>query len=141
MTEPIEDLDRPAGTLVDEDGPGGPGDDGPGLGGDDHRRPRRPRPRWPYAVLGLMVAAILVTALSAINLPYFAHSPGPAIEVEPLITIENADTYPGDGDLYLLTDSRETVRRYKSPSPGYVSAFAIVMRGSTSIAGPGEWEE
>ena len=117
MNEATEDINNPAVTLVDEGGPGGPGGDGPALGGGDYPPPRRRRPRWPYAVLGLMVAAILVTVMAAVNLPYFAHSPGPAIEVEPLITIENADTFPGDGDLYLLTVSRESVNLF-----GYIEA-------------------
>lgn len=75
---------------------------------------------WPVVVLGLLLA-LGVTAVWAWNvaLPYYALSPGPVQQVEPLIRIEadEADGVtvdpPGGGDLFFLTVSLQQVNVYE----------------------------
>lgn len=51
----------------------------------------------------LLSMGLLVAMLWPIRLPYFAMSPGPVEQVAELITVPEADTYPADGEIFLLT--------------------------------------
>jgi len=65
--------------------------------------PPRRRRRWPWVILGLVVASIVVGAAgSAIRLPYYAIAPGDALDVNDLVTIEGARQYPTHDELLLL---------------------------------------
>jgi Lon-like protease len=55
----------------------------------------------PYLLLG---AAILATFVAGfVPLPYYSLAPGPAREVEPLITVHGRPSYPSDGRLVMTT--------------------------------------
>ena len=78
------------------------------------RVPKRRLPRWPFAVGSLLMAlAILSVVLWNIQLPYLAWSPGPTPEVIDLLSVEGADQYPVEGDLYMLTVSQQDLNVYE----------------------------
>ena len=78
------------------------------------RAPKRRLPRWPFAVGSLLMAlAILSVVLWNIQLPYLAWSPGPTPEVIDLLSVEGADQYPVEGDLYMLTVSQQDLNVYE----------------------------
>ena len=83
----------------------------------DHQRFDRStvrRPRWPFAVAGFLLAfAVFSVALWNISLPYLAWSPGPTPEVIDLLSIEGADQFPVEGDLYMLTVSQQDLNVYE----------------------------
>jgi PDZ domain-containing protein len=71
-------------------------------------------PRWPYVVVGVLLA-VLVLAIIAWNvtLPYVVWSPGPVPEIVSLITVDGAQTYPVQGNLFMLTVSQQDVNPYE----------------------------
>jgi PDZ domain-containing protein len=71
-------------------------------------------PLWPLAVSGVLVAmAVLSVALWNVELPYLAWSPGPTPEVVDLLSVEGAEEYPVEGDLYMLTVSQQGLNVYE----------------------------
>ena len=85
-------------------------DDSPFLQSPDDRR----LPRWPFAVASsLMVLAIFSVVLWNVELPYLAWSPGPTPEVVDLLTVEGAEQYSVEGDLYMLTVSQQDLNVYE----------------------------
>lgn len=99
--------------------------------------PAPSRARWPYAVVALLVAGILLVAAANFSVDYFAQSPGPAVDVEGLVAVADASVYEADGDLYLLTVSREEVNVF-----GYIEARwfddRVELVPKEAILAPGE---
>ncbi|MDH3307300.1 MAG: PDZ domain-containing protein [Acidimicrobiia bacterium] len=64
-----------------------------------------PKPlRWPFFLSGGLIAlSLLVAGASTVELPYYSWSPGPAYEVDDLVTVPEPD--PVDGEFYMLTVS------------------------------------
>ena len=76
--------------------------------------PEQPLPRWPFVVGSMLMAlAIVSVVLWNIELPYLAWSPGPTPEVVDLITVTGAESYPVEGDLYMLTVSQQDLNVYE----------------------------
>lgn len=76
--------------------------------------PGRRLPRWPFAVgSALMALAIFSVVLWNIELPYLAWSPGPTPEVVDLLSVDGAELYPVEGDLYMLTVSQQDLNVYE----------------------------
>jgi len=74
----------------------------------------RSLPRWPFAVGSVLMAlAIFSVVLWNIELPYLAWSPGPTPEVVDLLTVQGAEQYPVEGDLYMLTVSQQDLNVYE----------------------------
>ncbi len=79
------------------------------------RPPRPPRRsgRWPSWAVSLISVGITVIVLgvaatvllTVVSFPYFAISPGPSKAVDELLEVENAQTYPPEGDVLLTTVS------------------------------------
>lgn len=70
--------------------------------------------RWPLAVVVMvLVLAVFSVALWNLELPYLAWSPGPTPEVIDLLTVDGAETYPVEGDLYMLTVSQQGLNVYE----------------------------
>jgi PDZ domain-containing protein len=61
----------------------------------------------------LMALAIFSILLWNIELPYLAWSPGPTPEVIDLLTVQGAEQYPVEGDLYMLTVSQQDLNIYE----------------------------
>ena len=81
---------------------------------DIDRGPEPRLPRWPIAVGSvLMGLAIFSVMLWNVELPYLAWSPGPTPEVVDLLTINGAEQYPVEGDLYMLTVSQQDLNVYE----------------------------
>jgi Lon-like protease len=55
----------------------------------------------PYVLLGVAIVVTFVAGF--VPLPYYSLSPGPAREVEPLITVRGRPAYPSDGHLVMTT--------------------------------------
>lgn len=73
----------------------------------DANSPKRPA-RWPVVLAALIVLlAILIGVGASVTLPYYSFSPGPAFEVDDLVTMDNPD--PIDGEFYMLTISLSEV--------------------------------
>jgi PDZ domain-containing protein len=63
---------------------------------------------------GVLIAmAVVSVALWNVELPYLAWSAGPTPEVVDLVTVEGADVYPVEGDLYMLTVSQQGLNLYE----------------------------
>ncbi len=73
----------------------------------DANSPQRPA-RWPVVLAALIVLlAILIGVGASVTLPYYSFSPGPAFEVDDLVTMDSPD--PIDGEFYMLTISLSEV--------------------------------
>lgn len=73
----------------------------------DANSPQRPA-RWPVLLAAVIVIlAILIGVGASVTLPYYSFSPGPAFEVDDLVTLDNSD--PIDGEFYMLTISLSQV--------------------------------
>lgn len=73
----------------------------------DANSPQRPA-RWPVVLAAVIVIlAILIGVGASVTLPYYSFSPGPAFEVDDLVTLDNSD--PIDGEFYMLTISLSQV--------------------------------
>lgn len=67
------------------------------------------QPRWPFYLAGSMVVlAILLAASMAVEVPYYAFSPGPVHEVDDMVVLDNPD--PLTGEFYMLTVELSEVR-------------------------------
>ncbi|MEJ5256088.1 MAG: S16 family serine protease [Acidimicrobiales bacterium] len=76
----------------------------PGAGRD---RPVLSRLARVWIAVGLVVSMLVVGTVSAafVKVPYFLISPGSARATEPLISVEGAPTYPGEGSIDFTTVS------------------------------------
>ncbi len=73
----------------------------------DANSPQRPA-RWPVLLAAVIVILAIVIGVGAsVTLPYYSFSPGPAFEVDDLVTLDNSD--PIDGEFYMLTISLSQV--------------------------------
>ncbi len=81
----------------------------------DSEAPRRRLPLWPFALAAAIVLlAGLAVAAWNVTLPYYAFSPGPTRHVTDFVEIDGADTFPIDGDLYMLTVVLQEVNGYEA---------------------------
>jgi PDZ domain-containing protein len=79
-----------------------------------HRPADRRLPRWPLVVGSILMAlAIFSVVLWNIELPFLAWSPGPTPEVVDLLSVQGAEQYPVEGDLYMLTVSQQDLNVYE----------------------------
>jgi PDZ domain-containing protein len=64
--------------------------------------------------VAFVLALSFIVAGGWVRLPYFAVAPGPAREVEPLITVSGHATYPSAGKLYMTTVSFYPVTTFQA---------------------------
>lgn len=64
------------------------------------------RSRWGIAAISLLALGFLFIVLASIRVPYLATSPGPSLEVQGIINVDEAESFDSTGELYLLTISR-----------------------------------
>jgi PDZ domain-containing protein len=88
-----------------------------------------------------LLAAVLIVIVSVINLdiPYFAITPGPAIDVVSLIDIEGAETKPVSGELLLTTVSLHTINVAEAIRSWFDENYEVLSR--SAIIPSGETEE
>ena len=73
----------------------------------DTQTPERPA-RWPVVLaVFIVILAILIGVGASVTLPYYSFSPGPAYEIDDLVTMASPD--PIDGEFYMLTISLSPV--------------------------------
>ncbi|MDH5421870.1 MAG: PDZ domain-containing protein [Acidimicrobiia bacterium] len=73
----------------------------------DAQTPERPA-RWPVVLaVFIVILAILIGVGASVTLPYYSFSPGPAYEIDDLVTMSSPD--PIDGEFYMLTISLSPV--------------------------------
>jgi PDZ domain-containing protein len=66
---------------------------------------RPQRPESPPGIALILAIAVLILAVLNLNIPYYAITPGPALDVFELIDIDGAETKKVDGQLLLTTVS------------------------------------
>ena len=99
--------------------------------------PARPGQNTPSGAALLAAVLIAIVAVINLNIPYFAITPGPAIDVVPLIDIEGAATKPVSGKLLLTTVSlhditvAEAIRSWFDENYEVLSRSAIIPSGET----------
>lgn len=69
----------------------------------DQPPPKPSIPRWTkwFAGIGALIAAVGLAG-TLIRLPYYAYSPGAALDLAPRVHVTGAKTYPGSGRVMLL---------------------------------------
>jgi PDZ domain-containing protein len=70
----------------------------------DHPGERRRRRRWLWWVLaGVILMTLATLGATLVDLPYYALSPGSAVEVDRLVSVGRHAAPPSEGKIYLLT--------------------------------------
>ncbi len=65
---------------------------------------RRRVPLWPFILVGiLLVLGGIVLAAWNVTLPYLAFEPGPVKDMSDIVSVEDQEAHPLDGDLFMLT--------------------------------------
>ncbi len=65
---------------------------------------RRRVPLWPFILVGvLLLLGGIVLAAWNVTLPYLAFEPGPVKDMSDMISVEDQEVHPIDGDLFMLT--------------------------------------
>ena len=65
---------------------------------------RRRVPIWPFIMVGvLLLLGGIVLAAWNVTLPYLAFEPGPVKDMSDMISVEDQEVHPIDGDLFMLT--------------------------------------
>jgi PDZ domain-containing protein len=102
--------------------------------------PPRRRGRWGLAAVALLALGFLALFVANIRLPYLATSPGPVVDVHEIITVEGAEQFDHNGQLYFLTIQRpstnltllELVEAWRDPSIDVVERRLVIPEGQTS---------
>ena len=65
---------------------------------------RRRVPLWPFILVGiLLLLGGIVLAAWNVTLPYLAFEPGPVKDMSDIVSVEDQEVHPIDGDLFMLT--------------------------------------
>ena len=97
------------------------------------------RSRWALAAAVLLVIGFVLILLASIKVPYLATSPGPVLEVQGIVAVEDVPSYTSDGELFLLTISRgsdpltlfEWFEAWRDPTVDLVERDLVVPEGTT----------
>lgn len=97
-------------------------------------------PKWAIAALVLVVLAVAALFVSGIKVPYLATSPGPVVDVHEIISVDGAEQFDHDGQLFFLTISRpsdsltllELIEAWRDPAVDIVERELIIREGQTS---------
>ena len=68
--------------------------------------PKPRRSRWAIAAASLLAAGFVLILLASVKVPYLATSPGPVLEVQGLVEVEDVPSFASEGELFLRTISR-----------------------------------
>lgn len=99
----------------------------------DARTPDRPA-RWPVVLaVVIVIAAILIGVGASVTLPYYSFSPGPAYEIDDLVTMANPD--PIDGEFYMLTISLSPVSVIEYVFAQFESSVDLIPREAVRPVG------
>ena len=98
------------------------------------------RSRWAIAAGSLLVAGFVLIFLASVKVPYLATSPGPVLEVQGIVEVEDVPSFTGEGELFLLTISRgsdpltlfEWFEAWRDPAVDLVQRELVVPEGTTS---------
>jgi Lon-like protease len=101
--------------------------------------PGRQRPADPPGAALIAAIAILIVAVFNLDIPYFAITPGPAIDVVQLIDIKGAQTKKVTGPLLLTTVSLHRINVAEAIRGWFDSSYEILSR--SALIPPGETEE
>lgn len=98
------------------------------------------RKRWWPLVVAVLVIGLSVGLVGAfVQVPYYSLAPGPAKDVEELVTVDGERTYPSAGSFFLTTVSVSTrpvtlfeaLEGWLDPSIAVVHRDVIIPRGVT----------
>jgi PDZ domain-containing protein len=76
----------------------------PGTEADPEAPPAARSRRWLWAIPPLLLVLAIVGA-SIIRIPYYSLAPGSAVSLNELVSVEDAESYPPAGELFLTTVS------------------------------------
>jgi Lon-like protease len=85
----------------------------------------------------LVPIGALLVAMWAVRLPYYSEGPGPAKDVEPLISVKSQQTYPSAGHFILTSVAFQelnafgAIRAWLDPNLSIVPQSALVAPGET----------
>jgi len=97
-------------------------------------------PAFPWKKYAYLAPAVLLAAvLYLVRLPYFVIAPGPAQDVEPLIHVQNHQTYPSDAHLLLTAVNLYQPNAYEALWAWLDKTEAVVPE--SDILAPGETQE
>lgn len=95
---------------------------------------------WPaYLTGGLFVLGVLCTIAWNVELPYLAYGPGPVSDAADAIFVEQADVYPPDGELLMLTVVSQDVNVYEALIAGFDPTIDLVRK--QAVRREGETDE
>ena len=97
-------------------------------------------PAFPWRKLAFVAPAVLfAVVVYLVRLPYFVIAPGPAEDVEPLIHIDQHQTYPSDGHLLLTAVSLYQPNAYEALWAWIDKTESVVPE--SDILAPGETQQ
>lgn len=97
---------------------------------------RRSRPGSPPGAALIAAVAVSIVAAFNLNIPYFAITPGPAIDVVELIDISSVETDSVSGRLMLTTVSLKKIRVAEAIRSWFDESYEVLSR--SAIVPPGE---
>ena len=92
--------------------------------------------KWPLYVIGALFAVgIFSLALWNLELPYLAFSPGPISDAADSIVIDEAEVFPPDGELLMLTVVSQDVNVFEALIAGIDPTIDLVRKQAVRRAG------
>lgn len=92
--------------------------------------------KWPLYLIGALFAlGVVGTALWNVELPYLAFSPGPIADAADSIVVEDAEVFPPDGELLMLTVVSQDVNVFEALIAGFDPTIDLVRRQAVRRAG------
>lgn len=84
---------------------------------------------WPLYLIGaLFVAGFLSVLAWNIELPYLAYSVGPVADAADAVVVEEADVYPPEGELLMLTVVHQDVNVFEAMIAGFDPTIDLVRK-------------
>ena len=97
-------------------------------------------PKWPLYVIGALFAVgVLGMTLWNIELPYLAFSPGPISDAADSVVVDEAEVFPPDGELLMLTVVSQDVNVFEAVIAGVDPTIDLVRK--QAVRRPGETDE
>ena len=97
-------------------------------------------PKWPLYVIGALFAVgVLGMTLWNVELPYLAFSPGPISDAADSVVVDEAEVFPPDGELLMLTVVSQDVNVFEAVIAGVDPTIDLVRK--QAVRRPGETDE
>jgi PDZ domain-containing protein len=92
--------------------------------------------KWPLYVIGALFAVgVFALALWNLELPYLAFSPGPISDAADSVVVDEAEVFPPDGELLMLTVVSQEVNVFEALIAGVDPTIDLVRKQAVRRAG------